>query len=60
MSKTVLLPDELHKQIQDTKIEINWVEIQMSLAKKINHFYKLFEFRILQQKDVWTIWTRTK
>ena len=39
MSKTVLLPDELHKRIQDYKIELNGVEIKMSIAKKLELFY---------------------
>lgn len=39
MSKTVLLSDDLHKQIQDSKIEMNWVEIKMSIAKKIELFF---------------------
>lgn len=54
MSKTVLLPDELHKKIQDAKIEISGVEIELSLSKKIEHFYKLFEYKMLEQRDVWS------
>ena len=46
MSKTVLLPDELYKKIQESKIKTEWVELNMSLAKKIELF---FEFYMLKQ-----------
>ena len=46
MSKTVLLPDELYKKIQESKIKTDWVDLWMSLAKKIELF---FEFYMLKQ-----------
>ncbi len=43
MNKTVLLSDELHKQIKQYKIELNWVEIKMSIAKKIELFFDWYK-----------------
>jgi hypothetical protein len=38
MSKTVLLPDDLHKQIKDCKLRIDWIPMNLSMAKKIEFF----------------------
>lgn len=46
MSKTVLLPDELHSKIQESKIMIDWVEVTMSLAKKIELYFDSYKFKI--------------
>ncbi len=51
MSKTVLLPDELYKQIQDTKIETKWVEIKMSIAKKIELYFDFYMLKGFLQKS---------
>jgi len=51
MSKTVLLSDELHKNIQYSKIEINWVETEMSLAKKIELFFDFYMLKVFLQKS---------
>jgi hypothetical protein len=63
MNKTVLITEELHKRIKDCKIEIGWIEIKMSLARKIELFYDnyildnthetFWEFRS-NNRDVWT------
>ena len=39
MSKTVLLPNELYKEIQETQVEIHGVKIEQSMAKKIKLFF---------------------
>lgn len=51
MSKTVLLSDELHKNIQDSKIEMNWVVVDMSLAKKIELFFDFYMLKVFLQKS---------
>ncbi len=51
MSKTVLLSDELHKNIQDSKIEMNWVEVEISLAKKIELFFDFYMLKVFLQKS---------
>lgn len=52
MSKTVLLPDDLYKDIQETNIEIYWVLIEHSMAKKIKLFFDLYKFN--KMVDEWT------
>lgn len=42
MSKTVLLPDELHYLIQNTDIIISWSHVEMSMAKKIKLFFDVY------------------
>ena len=51
MSKTVLLPDELHSRIQESKIMISWVEITMSLAKKIELYFDSYQFKMSSMKS---------
>lgn len=51
MSKTVLLSDELHKNIQDSKIEMNWVVVDMSLAKKIELFFDFYMLKNFLKKS---------
>lgn len=43
MSKTVLLPDDLHKEIQDIEINVSGTYQDMSIAKRLSFFdyYKL-------------------
>lgn len=43
MSKTVLLPDALYKEIQETDVEIYWVSVEQSIAKKIKLFFEVFK-----------------
>ena len=52
MSKTVLLPDDLYDEIQKTDIEIYWVLIEHSMAKKIKLFFDLYKFN--KMVDEWT------
>lgn len=42
MSKTVLLPDDLHKEIQDIEINVSWTYQDMSIAKKIKIFFDYY------------------
>lgn len=42
MSKTVLLPDELYKEIQETNIKVHWVIVEQSMAKKIKLFFDVY------------------
>lgn len=52
MSKTVLLPDDLHSKIQESKIMIDWVEVTMSLAKKIELYFDVYKLE--KMIDEWT------
>ena len=51
MSKTVLLPDDLHSKIQESKIMISWVETTMSLAKKIELYFEFYMLKVFLQKS---------
>jgi len=42
MSKTVLLPNDLHKSIQDCKLVMDWIPMNLSMAKKIEFFYNSY------------------
>lgn len=52
MSKTVLLPDELYKEIQETDVEIHWVKVDQSMAKKIKLFFDVYKLE--KMIDEWT------
>ena len=43
MSKTVLLPDDLHKEIQDIEINVSGTYQDMSIAKKIKLFFDYYK-----------------
>lgn len=51
MSKTVLLPDDLHSKIQESKIMIDWVPVNMSLAKKIELYFDFYKLKVFLQKS---------
>lgn len=50
MSKTVLLPDELYRLIQDTEITVSWSPVEMSMAKKIKLFFDVY----ILDNESWT------
>lgn len=52
MSKTVLLPDDLYKEIQETNVEIHWVKVEQSMAKKIKLFFDVYKLE--KMIDEWT------
>lgn len=52
MSKTVLLPDDLYKEIQETCVEIHWVKVEQSMAKKIKLFFDVYKLE--KMIDEWT------
>ena len=52
MSKTVLLPDDLYKEIQETSVEIHWVKVEQSMAKKIKLFFDVYKLE--KMIDEWT------
>lgn len=51
MSKTVLLPDGLYSKIQESKIMIDWVEVTMSLAKKIELYFDFYMLKVFLKKS---------
>lgn len=52
MSKTVLLPDDLYKEIQETSVEIHWVKVEQSMAKKIKLFFDVYKLE--KMIDEWS------
>jgi len=43
MSKTVLLPDDLYIEIQNTDVSVHWVKVEQSMAKKIKFFFEVYK-----------------
>ena len=54
MSKTVLLPDELYKEIQETDVEIHGVKVEQSMAKKIKLFFDVYKLERMIEDGVET------